>query len=74
LREAAGSALKETEIAKALRSQGMLVKTKDAEHLTIGYVPQVGKLKAYALARSEFGATGKNSDDTPFKMALGGFR
>lgn len=52
---AAGGTLKEGLIAKALSSAGMLAKTKDAEHLYVGYVRKLGHLKAYALSRAHFG-------------------
>ncbi len=53
--EAAGGALKETQIAKALNENGMLAKTKGERHLYCSWVPTVGKLKAYALSREHFG-------------------
>ena len=53
--EAAGGALKESLIAKSLSAAGMLAKTKDAEHLSVSFVPKVGRFKAYALSRSDFG-------------------
>ena len=53
--EAAGVSLKETEIARALNSRGLLTKRKDAEHLSISFVPRAGRMKAYALSRDQFG-------------------
>src|SRR6185436_10930836 len=52
LREAAGGALKEVEIAKALDAGGFIAKTKGPDRYLIGYIPKVGKVKAYALSRS----------------------
>ena len=54
--EAAGGALKETEIGRALKRQGLLVATKDKDCFFISRIPGSGqKVKAYALSRSEFG-------------------
>lgn len=52
---AAGGALKEIEIARALDRQGFIVKRKGERHLAVAYVPKVGKVAAYALSREEFG-------------------
>ena len=54
--EAAGVSLKETEIARALNSRGLLTKRKDAEHLSISFVPRAGRMKAYALSGINLGA------------------
>lgn len=53
--EAAGRALKEVEVARALDRQGFIVKRKGDRHLAVAYVPKLGKLMAYALSREEFG-------------------
>ncbi len=72
--EAAGGGLKEAVIAKALKAAGMLAKTKDAEHLSISFVPKVGWLKAYALSRRHFGrgSTEEAASNEPFQIRAGG--
>ena len=67
---AAGGTLKEAMIAKALNAAGMLAKTKDAEHLAVGYVRKLGPIKAYALSRAHFGR--EVPDDGTFKVRAGG--
>ncbi|TXN73422.1 DUF927 domain-containing protein [Methylobacterium sp. WL6] len=52
--EAAGGTLKEIEIGRALKAQGLIRKTKDEDCFFVAYVPRVGKVKAYALRRDEF--------------------
>lgn len=53
--EAAGNALKEVEVARALDRQGFIVKRKSERHLAVAYVAKLGKADAYALSRQEFG-------------------
>lgn len=53
--EAAGGALKEIEIGRALKAQDFIAKTHDARCLFVSYVPKIGRLKAYALSRRAFG-------------------
>jgi len=55
LREAAGNSLQESQVASILQRHGMLVKHTEKDRLYVRYVPQVGRMKAYALSRSEFG-------------------
>ena len=68
--EAAGVSLKETEIARALNARGLLTKRKDAEHLSVSFVPRAGRMKAYALSREQFG---RGSDaQSPLRAVAGG--
>jgi Domain of unknown function (DUF927)/Toprim domain len=53
-REAAGSALKEQEIARILDERGLLA-VHERGRLTVRYVPKVGHLQCYALRRAAFG-------------------
>jgi hypothetical protein len=57
--EAAGGTLKELEIGRALDRQGFIAKRHDATCLYVSYVPKIGPLKAYALARPAFGRLAK---------------
>lgn len=68
--EAAGGVLKEAEIARALEDRGLIVKRKDEDCRFVSYVPGFGRLKAYALSRSEFG---RDPDEAAVvKMHVGG--
>jgi Domain of unknown function (DUF927)/Toprim domain len=55
IREAAGGALKETQIARLLNEKGYLAKRDSAKRLAVRYVPRVGKSQCYALSRERFG-------------------
>jgi hypothetical protein len=55
LREAAGGALTEREIAQALDSRGLLARRHDARRIAIRRIPRVGRIDAYALRRDESG-------------------
>ena len=72
--EAAGGALKEAAIAKALSEAGMLGKSKTDRNFAIFWVPKVGKLKAYALSREHFGRGPEvePQEDDGFKVHAGG--
>jgi hypothetical protein len=54
IREAAGNALKEQEIARILDQRGLLAE-HETGRLTIRYVPRVGHVQCYALLRRVFG-------------------
>ncbi|MDP4024441.1 DUF927 domain-containing protein [Methylobacterium sp. NEAU 140] len=71
---AAGGALKESEIARVLKTRGLICQTKSEKHLYIDYIPKIGSVKAYALSRSEFGHTGRDNPLEPpvFKVHEGG--
>ena len=68
--EAAGGALKEIEIGRALDAQGYIAKTKDADCYFVSFVPKIGKIKAYALSRSAFGRTTR--EEPAFAVHSGG--
>ncbi len=67
--DAAGGALKELEIGRALDAQDMIVKKHDASCFYVSYVPKVGKVKAYALKRAQFG---RATDPARFELHQGG--
>ena len=56
IREAAGNALKQSQIGALLHNRGLLAK-KETDRFYIKYVPLVGRVSAYALSRKEFGRT-----------------
>ncbi|MDP4026330.1 DUF927 domain-containing protein [Methylobacterium sp. NEAU 140] len=68
--EAAGGALKEIEIGRALDAQGFIVKTHGKDCFYVSYVPRIGKLKAYALTRRAFGRS--DEVETAFGVYAGG--
>ena len=68
--EAAGVALKEAEVARALGRLGFIAKRKSDRHLFVDWVPTLGKVKAYALSRETFGRTTQN--EPAFSVHLGG--
>ena len=55
MREAAGSHLKQQQVAKTLNARGLLAKRGSATRLAIKYMPGVGYVQSYALRRSKFG-------------------
>jgi hypothetical protein len=55
LREAAGSSLRESEVASILSRRGFIAKRTEADRLYVRFVPKVGRIEAYALSRSQFG-------------------
>lgn len=68
--EAAGGTLKEMEIGRALDAQGLIAKRKAQDCFFVAFVPKIGKLKAYALRRSEF--RGAAQSEPPFAVYSGG--
>ena len=68
--EAAGGALKELEIGRALDAQALIAKRKAADCYFVKFVPKVGPMKAYALSRAAFGRSGK--DEPAFAVHAGG--
>jgi hypothetical protein len=70
IREAAGGALKEVEIARVLDQQGLLAKRESERRLAVRYVPKVGKVQCYALSRAEFGLGA--ADEARFTVHDGG--
>jgi hypothetical protein len=71
LREAAGNALTEREIAQAVEKQGLLARRHDARRIAVRWVPNVGRIDAYALRRDEFGRTASGPGGG-FKVHSGG--
>jgi hypothetical protein len=72
IREAAGGALKELLIAKALNERGLLAKRGSTTRLAVGYVPKVGYIQAYALSRTHFGRSTSTAGESPFTVHDGG--
>ena len=64
--EAAGGALKEIEIGRALAAQGFIAKKHDASCLYVSYIPKIGRVKAYALSRKAFG----RSDEEGYRFGV----
>jgi hypothetical protein len=62
IREAVGGALKESHIGAMLDRQGLLASRPEPDRFTVSWVPKVGRVKAYALRRSEFGHSGEIND------------
>jgi hypothetical protein len=71
IREAAGGALKETQIARVLDEKGYLAKRESAKRLAVRYVPKVGKSQCYALSKERFGW---GSDEEPELTVVQGGR
>jgi|GEM_PF-2239626 len=55
IREASGETLKAQQIVKALSDRDLLAKRTDTKRVSVRYVPQIGRIDAYALKRQEFG-------------------
>jgi hypothetical protein len=72
IREAAGSALKEQEIARILDERG-LIASRERGRLTVRYVPKVGHLQCYALSRAAFGRS-EREDEPELAVLHGGRR
>jgi hypothetical protein len=72
IREAAGGALKEQQIAKILNDRGLLAKRGSATRLAVGYVPKVGHFQAYALPRAHFGRSTSAAGEPFFTVHDGG--
>lgn len=54
IHQATGCILKERQIGHLLDSRDMLAR-REPEHFTVRYIPRIGKVRSYALRRSEFG-------------------
>lgn len=61
IREAAGSSLKEQEIARILDERGLLA-AHERGRLTVRYVPKVGHVQCYALRRDAFGRSEREEE------------
>lgn len=55
IRMAAGGVLKESHIGAVLDRRGLLASRPEPDRFTVSWVPKVGRVKSYALSRSEFG-------------------
>jgi Domain of unknown function (DUF927)/Toprim domain len=72
LREAAGSGVRESQVASILNRRGMLAKRTEADRFYVRYIPKVGRIESYALRRSEFGRSESASDTETFTVHAGG--
>lgn len=70
IREAAGSTLKEQEIARILDERALLA-THERGRLTVRYVPKVGHVQCYALRRAAFGKS-DHEEGPEFTVYQGG--
>jgi hypothetical protein len=72
-REAAGGALRGSEVASILARRGLLAKRPEADRLYVRFVSKVGRVEAYALSRSQFGRSGDATDpDAALTVHQGG--
>jgi hypothetical protein len=69
--EAAGGVLKEQRIAAVLDQGGHLSRRGDTTRIAIRYVPKIGRIDCYALRRSEFGRTDKDTDPDQLHVVVG---
>ena len=69
IREAAGSTLKEQEIARILDQRG-LIAARGRDRLAVRYVPKVGHVPCYALRREAFGRSDR--EEPEFTVYQGG--
>jgi hypothetical protein len=72
IREAAGNATKETQIGAILSRLHLLVHKPKADRFCVRWVPNVGRVTAYALSREAFGRSDKAADTDRFKVYRGG--
>jgi hypothetical protein len=70
IREAAGSTLKEQEIARILDERGLLA-AHERGRLTVRYVPKIGHVQCYALRRAAFGRSDRE-EEPEFTVYQGG--
>jgi hypothetical protein len=66
--EAAGGALKEQRTAAVLDQGGYLTRRGGPKRIAIRYVPRVGYVDCYALRRSKFGRTDKDTDPDELRV------
>ena len=72
IREAAGSGLRESQVASILERRGMLGKRTETDRLYVRFIPRVGRVQSYALRRSEFGRSERTSDTDIYTVLAGG--
>jgi hypothetical protein len=70
IREAAGSSLKEREIARILGERGLLA-AHERGRVTVRYVPKGGHVQCYALRRDAFGRSDREKE-AEFTVYQGG--
>jgi hypothetical protein len=73
IREAAGNAVKESQIGKILDEQGLLAVKPEPDRCYVRTVPKLGKVVAYALSRKEFGRSEHHSEPDGFTVHEGGY-
>jgi uncharacterized protein DUF927 len=69
--EAAGGVLKEQRIAAVLDQGGHLSRRGDTTRIAIRWIPKIGRIDCYALRRSEFGRTDKDTDPDQLHVVAG---
>jgi hypothetical protein len=69
--EAAGGVVKEQRIAAILDERGHLFRRGGKNRIAIRYVPRIGHVDCYALRRSQFGRTDKDTDPDQLRVAAG---
>ncbi len=69
--EAADGALKEQRIAAVLDKGGHLSRRGDKTRIAIRWVPKIGRVDCYALWRSKFGRTDKDTDRDELRVVAG---
>jgi hypothetical protein len=62
LRTAAGSSVRESEVASILVRRGLIAKRTEADRNYVRFIPKVGRVEAYALSRSQFGRCNDTRD------------
>jgi hypothetical protein len=68
LREAAGNGMPESEVASILHRRGLLARRTGSDRLYVRWIPGEGKIKAYALSRTEFGRSNCTSDPDAYEV------
>jgi hypothetical protein len=69
--EATGGILKEQRIAAVLDQGGHLSRRGDTTRIAIRWIPKIGRIDCYALRRSEFGRTDKDTDPDQLHVVAG---
>jgi hypothetical protein len=72
IREAAGNALKETQIGAVLARRSLIAIKPEGDRFTVKWVPRIGKVIAYAISRKEFGRSSDITDPDALKVHEGG--
>ena len=61
LREASGNSLKESQIGAILARRDLLARMPEPDRHYVRWVPNIGRVPAYALTRKKFGREGKRA-------------